>query len=344
MANDSPNAKWWEILGYGRKAWAVAKEREERESAEQMAPLLAELKNVTAQPVVKDDTGYNSILPDTEFGIDKQIELSSALKKIGLSESELIQGDREQSQTDAIKELTRLRGAKATDQEFRNKAIQSFVDDPEADPLTAATIANKGTTFKPQRIKVRRKDGQEVYMDATPQLNGGYSYTPANDAEGTQLVVPPSPSETSPIEKDAELFERVLGMEKKSATRLSLSLRQHLKTAKPDEAWSKLVSEISKMQFNRYANNPERLYEKAAEIWQVKFPGRPIPKQAQLEESYNSDEAIENTEDDLSSGADDERSDVRQRAASEGYSIIGDWVEGKGFLVRNEQGQKGYYY
>ena len=251
--------------------------------------------------------------------------------------------------TDAIKSLARLRDAKAGEQTLRNEALQSILDNPEIDPLTMATVANKGSTFKPQRVKVRRMDGKQVYMDATPQIGGGFSYTPANDQKGNPLIVPPSPSSVSPIEKDAELFERVLGMDKKSSTRLSLSLRQHLKTARPDEAWSKLVSEISKMQFNRYAKDPKRLYEKAAEIWSVKFPNRPIPNRDLLESTLLPkktaipDNATPQSEAKVTNEQVPQL-EVRARAQKEGYEIIGDWVEGKGFLVRNTQGQKGYFY
>lgn len=375
-----------ELMAYGAGAWQKAKERKDKDEALEIASALSELKEVTATPIPEQNNGgYNVDLPTANFGVDDQVELSLALKQIGLSEKGIAEGNKEQTllneirglesrpqridalnkrsvapvgfnggtafnkfdtanpilaESNAVTQLARYRESKAVDQELRNSSLQTILEDPEIDPLTAATVANKGSTFKPQRVKVRRADGKDVYMDATPLIGGGYSYALANDKKGNPLIVPPSPSSTSPIEKDAELFERVLDMDKKAATRLSLSLRQHLKTAKPDEAWSKLVSEISKMQFNRYAKDPKRLYEKAAEIWQVKFPGREIPNRDVLEATLLPEEKADqeiNAEAPL-------QEDVRQRAQEEGFEIIGEWVEGKGFLARDEQGRKGYFY
>lgn len=384
--------KLWEILTYGPKAWGKAKEREDLATAKELAPTLAELKAVSAQPLPAHQPGdYNVNLPQNTFTPGDQVEYASALKQLGLNEKTIAEGDQKATllnkinslgsteqqinalnskdvapvnvsgglaynkydtqnpilqESSAITSLARDRRANAQEQELRNNALQGILENPEIDPLTQATVANKASTFKPQRVKVKRRDGQTVYMDATPQINGGFKYTPANDAQGAPLQVPPT--STGAIEKDAELFSRVLGMDTKKATRLALSLRQHLKTAAPDEAWAKLVSEVSRMQFNRYAKDPKRLYDKVAEIWSVKFPNRPIPAEATLEQRFNPDQPQEQNDSALpgpkdNPGADD-HSEVKNRAAAEGYEIIGGWVEGKGFLARDAQGRKGYFY
>jgi len=375
-----------EFFRYGPGAFQAAKKREDKATAEELAPTLLELKALANQPDKKynDPNGFNVNLPETKFDSVDQLELTRALNTLGVDESKFAATRREDTlsqeiqglssaeqrvdalnkksvapvgfnggtaynkfdtanpilaESDAITQLARYRESKAQDQELRTSSLESVLNNPEIDLLTKATIANKGSTFKPQRVKVRRKDGKEVYMDATPQIGGGHSYAPANDQKGSPLIVPPSPSSISPIEKDAELFERVLSMDKKAATRLSLSLRQRLKTATPDEAWSKLVSEISKMQFNRYAKDPKRLYEKAAEIWSVKFPNRPLPNKDVLESTLSPEETSA-----ISAEQEDPQAEIKTRAEQEGFEVIGEWVEGKGFLVRNEQGQKGYFY
>lgn len=88
---------------------------------------------------------------------------------------------------------TGLYGAQQSDLAIRGKVIQEAANNPNIDPvLKLDAVGNKKPVFKSERIKVRKPDGSTVYMDRTPNLQGGFDYAPAQDAAGAPLMVPPS--------------------------------------------------------------------------------------------------------------------------------------------------------
>lgn len=175
--------------------------------------------------------------------------------------------------------LSRLHQAQAGGAELRRGALAKLLENPDIDPLLAADVAQNKDVFKPQRVKVKHRDGREVYYDARPTLAGGYTYSPALDEAGAPLQVPITASASAPtaLQKNAQFVARVLFAGDADAERKSVELLTRLKGKASTDAWSDLTREVARMQYGRYARDPQRLYEKTAEIWRVARPGEPIP-------------------------------------------------------------------
>ncbi len=175
--------------------------------------------------------------------------------------------------------LARLHGAQADTADLRRQAVERIANDPNADPLLVADLAQGKPMFKPQRVKVRHTDGREVYYDATPRLAGGYDYTPAVDAAGQPLRVPASASGDRPtaLQKNAAFIASTMFAGDEDGELKAVEMLTRLKAKSPTEAWAALTKEVSKMNYGRYARDPQRLYEKTAELWRVSRPMEPLP-------------------------------------------------------------------
>jgi hypothetical protein len=177
-------------------------------------------------------------------------------------------------ESSAIEALADYRTQKAGETAARLKALSGVLEDEQTDPLLAADIANKRTVAKTDRIKVQRENGDIVYMDAIRQPDGTFRIvTPTAGAE--PLRVPPASPGSA--EKDARFFAEALNIPLKDAALLVKRSKLNLKTDSPENAWAKLVKSVSTMSYGRYARDPQKLYEKSAELWSVLQPGEPIP-------------------------------------------------------------------
>ncbi len=223
---------------------------------------------------------------------------------------------------------------------MRSAAVRDLLASPETDPLVRADVANEKSVFKPQRVKVQGLDGKGVYMDATPSPTGGYTYRPARDNQGEPLRIPPAASDgKTTLQKDAVYISEVLGIPVAEAVNLKLQL----KGKAPDEAWANLVQTVAGMEYGRYSKDPERLRQKAAEIWGVARPGEPVPAGAVSRET-GSPAPGPRQPGTAQAGEDPGRVSARMRAAAEGYSNLGNWVDGRGFEVYDDAGKLiGYY-
>jgi len=224
--------------------------------------------------------------------------------------------------------LDRKRNAEGSAAELRLGALRAVLSREDIDPMVAADVANRKAVSAPRRVKVRRRDGTEVYYNETRTPGGQLVYTPAADKQGRALRVPASSSgdRRTNLQKDTQFIMKVMDINEKDALKMKLAL----KTKSPKEAWVQLVKETTKLSYGRYARDPAKLREKAAEIWEVQRPGEPIPGDVSSPATPAS--------------AGSEHAEERQRAIGEGYNNLGVWIEGKGFQVFDDQGSViGYY-
>jgi len=177
--------------------------------------------------------------------------------------------------------------AQAAEQEARNIPLAETLANPDANPLLKLDVANRRDVFQPKLVKVKRKDGAEVYMHETPTLSGTPTYSAALDENGEPLRVPVSasprgaagPAPTA-LQKNAAFLARVMFADDPDAEKKAVAMLTTLKGKAPGEAWDSLTREVSKMSFGRYAKDPQRLFEKTAEIWRVARPMEQIPAEA----------------------------------------------------------------
>lgn len=222
--------------------------------------------------------------------------------------------------------------SKALEQDLRLEALSNALDTPGLDPLLGADIANKNTISKPTRIKVRQKDGQDVFFDEFRTATGT-RVERVEDANGRPLRVPPTAgSGLTTSQRDVSDLVKTFGITRKEAWNIKLALKRK----DPKAAWGALVNTVLKLNFGRYARDPETLQKKTEEIWQVANPGVPVPQQGPVQPSgtVNAD----------TSPAAEPQVDARQRALAEGFINLGNWIEGQGLEVFDENGSLiGYY-
>ena len=58
--------------------------------------------------------------------------------------------------------------------------------DANPDPLDAADVGNQRKSFDANRVKVRTREGKDVYYDATLNTDGTFTYTPITGQAGEQ--------------------------------------------------------------------------------------------------------------------------------------------------------------
>ena len=161
----------------------------------------------------------------------------------------------------------------------RREAVQNVLDNPDLDPLLAAQVAQGKTVLHPQRVKVQHRDGSVGYYDATPNMSGGFDYTPAMDENGQALSAPQTTANNAPtaLQKNAAFVARVMFNGEPDADKKAVDLLTRLKAKGPADAWAALTQSVAKMNYGRYARDPQMLYNKTAEMWRVARPMEPIP-------------------------------------------------------------------
>lgn len=181
----------------------------------------------------------------------------------------------------AALELARYRRTRADDAAARAAVIQEILADPNTDPLLRVDIAHNKEVSEPRElVKVRNPDGREVYYHRRRLPTGHEEFLPALDPEGRPLEVPTSASayQETALQKNARFIARTMFPGDPDGLRRAVQLLTVLKDRSPQAAWAQLVSEVSRMQFGRFARDPRRLYEKTLEIWRVARPGEPPPE------------------------------------------------------------------
>lgn len=181
----------------------------------------------------------------------------------------------EQAQRDAYGASARLHDAQAEQAAARLQAIRNLP--PETDPLLRADAYAGKDVFKPERVKVRRADGSEVYMDAIPSASGGFTYRPAQDSAGAPLLVPPSASAGGEdlYARRAGYIARTLQIPEASALQMLLTTRED----SPATAWAKAGRLAAQADFGLHARDPARLRAKTEEIFGVMYPELAAPTQ-----------------------------------------------------------------
>lgn len=225
--------------------------------------------------------------------------------------------------SDALADYNR---ARAGGEQFRNQVIEDILSEPN-NPLVAADIVNKRAVAKPQRVKVNRRDGSQVYYDAVPNIQGGFDYSPAGTAPGDPLVSEPGGDDGTALQQDTRFIADTLGIPANQALLWKL---QAVRKA-PQEAWADLISRLTTA---RKYDPPEKIRERAEQLWAIARPGEPVPSAA--------------TAGGQGGGLDpagDEEQDAVRRAEAEGYSNFGRYIPGKGLEILDESGAViGHYY
>ena len=225
-----------------------------------------------------------------------------------------------------------LNTAKTNLVQLRTNALRGILDDPLIDPLISADVANDKSVADTQRVKVQQKDGTEAFYDARLNVDGSFSYTPATGKSGEPLRIKPSASgdgRTS-LQKDTAFIQEIFGIDATEALKLKLEL----KSKSPEEAYSALVVKLATANFGRLARDSEKLKTAAAKVWQVSRPGVPVPVDG---DNIISDAVKRVPVADDTSGSTQE--EARNRAGADGYSNLGNWIDGKGWEVLDDSGQ-----
>lgn len=225
--------------------------------------------------------------------------------------------------SDALAEYNR---ARASGEGFRNQVIEDILSEPN-NPLVAADIVNKRTVAKPQRVKVNRRDGTQVYYDARPNLQGGFDYSLAGTAPGEPIVSAAGGDDGTPLQRDTAFIAQTLNIPPNQA------LLWKLQTGRknPGEAWADLINRLTT---SRKYDPPEKIRERAEQLWAIARPNEPVPT---------------NAGDGSQGGGIDpagtEETDAMDRARAEGFENFGRYIPGKGIEVLDESGAViGHYY
>lgn len=176
-------------------------------------------------------------------------------------------------QSPDVTALARKREAEAAAEEARLAALQDVLAAPDVNPVLKADVANKRAIGKPQRVKVRRQDGSEVYMDARPNLQGGWDYSPATDGQ-SPLRVPVSGGDgRTALQKDTQFIADTLNIQPEKALLFKLQSK-----GKSDKAlWEEIVLRVQSSQ--KWADTDE-VQQRASELWSIVRPESPIPAEA----------------------------------------------------------------
>lgn len=174
-------------------------------------------------------------------------------------------------------EQTRLHGLQGDALQARLDAIRALPTD--VNPLLRVDAAGGKDVFKPERVKVRKPDGTEVWMNATPNLQGGFDYSPALGPDQQPLMVPASSGSGGDdlYARRARYIASTLQIPEDQALNMLLTT----KGDSPANAWAKAVRAASQADFGRYARDPEKLKVKALELYGVMYPDLPPPGDGQ---------------------------------------------------------------
>ncbi|MEJ1355746.1 MAG: hypothetical protein RPU39_13795 [Candidatus Sedimenticola sp. (ex Thyasira tokunagai)] len=194
-----------------------------------------------------------------------------------------------QDESSAIRSLAAFRDEKTAELRSRGEALAALLESPELHPLLKADIANSRDTHKPERVKVRRQDGSESYMNAIPNISGGFDYVDAVDDDSEPLV----PSGKEGINDSAEAFNirnraKILGISEQDA----LTTIIHSKTKRPEDAWPDFVKLVSKSPSTGYGRRTGKVKEEAAKLFNVAFPGVALPDEEAAQGEYESPDAV----------------------------------------------------
>lgn len=171
-------------------------------------------------------------------------------------------------ESSAVTQLAAQRRAQAAETDLRTNSLRRVLSDPGLSAPVRADIANQRAVYKPQRVKVRRADGSEVYMDATPNLGGGYDYAPASDATGEPLRPPAGAGERgTALQTDTAFIAQLLQIPPEEAILLKLESK-----GKSDQAlWEETVLNVARADPYGRLNAQQRT-DKARELWQTLRP------------------------------------------------------------------------
>lgn len=270
--------RWW----YGANYADELRKNTLLKRGDLLLPLLQELKDLSQQPAPTEPPpgvgNFNVDLPSPKFTPEDELAMADMLRARGQDPALFSKLNYQDAYTEKMAQQAR-------EAQIRSDALDSVVREPTISPVAKAAVANKNTMFKPQKVKVYLKDGSTVWYNAIPNLSGGYDHTPAIDS-GTDALLHVPPSSPGALEKDINALRTYLGMSSEEAGRTALRMKIYRKSKTPDDAWSKIVQDVSTMDFGRYGRDQKRLYKKARELWQVAFPGKAIPKKALLETNY----------------------------------------------------------
>ena len=224
--------------------------------------------------------------------------------------------------------IARLNDEKTAKQRRLSQALFNTIDNGNISPENLINIIQGKKIGETKLIKATRlgDDTERFYM-ATKQPDGSYRNAVLRDEAGELLSVP---AIKTTLDKDTAKIQKILGMSEIDALKFKL----FLKAKSPEEAWAALVEKLSTANFGRFGRDPEKLRAKAEETWKVSRPGVPVPVDG---DNIISDAVKRVPVADDTSGSTQE--EARNRAGADGYSNLGNWIDGKGWEVLDDSGQ-----
>lgn len=143
---------------------------------------------------VTGNTAYNRFTGDmqaTPVG-QSTIFLNNAKQQTEVAQQGLYGA---QTQTEGTKQAenianTSFLSSKQTEQDYRNRAIQEVINNPDANPLLKLDFASNKPIFKSENMWITQPDGQRKLYTKTQNLAGGFDIAPAKDKAGQDLIIP----------------------------------------------------------------------------------------------------------------------------------------------------------
>ena len=172
--------------------------------------------------------------------------------------------------TAAADALTAERNANARTANVRGQALETILTDPNMHPAILADAANNRTIASSSRVKVAGPDGRPRYVDATRNLDGSYSYAPAALPGGAPVLAEVGDTDQA---RDIQNVMRIYNVSEQEAADVVLNR----KGKRPADAWADHVAMASRSPATGYGNDEKAVRRQASMLFQMAFPGEPIP-------------------------------------------------------------------
>lgn len=170
----------------------------------------------------------------------------------------------------------RLHGAQAEQAEMLAQARAKLLANPDAPELLKLdALGGNHQLFKGSLVKVRQKDGTEVYMRETPNVSGGFDYTPAVGPGNEPLLVPAlgGGERKTALERNAQLLADTYNLPFEDALTLARQGKGQTDAQIAQARWKAAWTEAGKDY--RAMGNPDQQRALAAERYRAAWGTEP---------------------------------------------------------------------